>query len=142
MAPGHGELIWGPLLHSAGTSPLCLRTLLCDLRPRFLDKGRAGRGYRAVARNGRVLLASPLPLAELVGRAVRLRLQAWHRAILPGDSPEPWGILLCVHLEDRPGSEPPFTTRLAFPCAGESDLCLDVGGGLVLEFRRDASQFR
>src|SRR5262245_62037945 len=88
-------LLSGPLVESAGW-PLVLHPALCDLRPRFLAKGQVGRGGRAVARNGRVLLAADRPLPELAGRAAHVRLQTWHRALLPGDPPEPHGILLCL----------------------------------------------
>src|SRR5437773_84201 len=91
--------VGGPLL---GPSPdrlehgLCLDVRLCDLRPALISKGGVGRHYRAVARNGRVLVASPLPPADLAGRVVRLRLSYWHRRILPGEAPEPFGLLLVV----------------------------------------------
>src|SRR5262249_44147822 len=89
-------LLSGPLVSPAGLATLSLQAYLCDLRPRFLAKGGAGQRYRAVARNGRVLLASDQPLEALAGCAARLRLQTWHRAILAGERPEPFGLLLCV----------------------------------------------
>jgi hypothetical protein len=134
------DLLQGPLLAS-GRWPLGFHAVLCDLRPRFLAKGHAGRGWRAVARNGRILLASDLPLAELPGRTARLRLQTWHRAILPGDAPEPYGILLCVDSAGAPG-EACYTSRLVRSPEGPFDLALTVGGGLVLEFRGKASPTR
>jgi hypothetical protein len=130
------DLVQGPLLTAGAPWPLSLCALLCDLRPRFLPKGQAGRGYRAIARNGRVLLAGDAPLAELAGRCVRLRLQTWHRALLPGDRPRPYGLLLWVRLAD--GDEPECETRLARHGEGSADLALalDVGGGQALHFRR------
>jgi hypothetical protein len=126
----------GPLLAEARRWPLSFGAVLCDLRPRFLPKCRVGRGYRAVARNGRVLLASDLPLDELTGRAARVRLQTWHRAILAGDTPEPYGLLVCVRCLGE-GEEPPrYGTRLVQIPEEPFDLALDVGGGLVLEIRR------
>jgi hypothetical protein len=126
------DLLRGPLLDGAAW-PLTLTACLCDLRPRFLPKGIGGRGHRAIARNGRVLLASALPLADLPGRAARVRLQTWHRAVLPGDRPKAHGVLLCV----RGGGEtvPAFSTRLVRAPEADFGLALDVGGGLVLEFR-------
>src|SRR5438552_7971751 len=94
------SLLRGPLLREAGRLPLTLHVRWCDLRPRLIAKGRAGRGYRAVARNGRVLLASDVPLADLPGRVTRLRIQTWHKVILSGDAPKPYGILLCVRGEN------------------------------------------
>ncbi len=129
-----GDLLHGPLLDRAGTLPLSLTAVLCDLRPRFLAKCTVGRGYRAVARNGRVLLACDRPLAELAGRAARVRLQVWHRALLPGDPPEPYGLLVCIGTRPSAAPEPPYHTHLAKTGAGTAELILDVGGGLGLEF--------
>jgi hypothetical protein len=129
------DLLWGPLVE--GTLPVCFNALLCDLRPRFLPKGSVGRGYRAVARNGRILLASDRPLSDLAGQPARVRLQPWHRAILPGDRPEPFGILFCVRDQgDGQAQEVPFAARLVPAPEAGFDLALDVGGGRVLEFRR------
>ena len=128
------DLIHGPLLAPGAPWPLSVSVLLCDLRPRFLAKGQAGRGHRAIARNGRVLLASDRPLADLSGRCARLRLQTWHRAILPGDRPKAYGLLLCVRsIRDE---DPEFEARLVRRPEASGDLALDVGGGVVLDFRR------
>src|SRR5205823_14428060 len=96
------DLLQGSLLTKDGSWPLLLCARLCDLRPRFLVKQRVGPGYRAVARNGRVLLASDRQLVELIGCTAWVRIQTWHRALLPGDRPEPYGILLCIR--SLPGS--------------------------------------
>lgn len=129
-----GDLLRGPLLDRAGTLPLSLSAVLCDLRPRFLAKCTVGRGYRAIARNGRVLLACDRPLAELIGRTAYVRVQVWHRALLPGDGPEPFGLLLYVSTRQPTAPEPLYHTRLAKADAGTAELILDVGGGLGLEF--------
>jgi hypothetical protein len=130
-----GHWLRGPLLTLSGRWPVNLAALLCDLRPRLLPKGRAGRGYRAVARNGRVLVASDRPLAELPGLVSQVRIQTWHRVLLPGDRPEPYGLLLCIRSAADPCPGPVYATRLV-PCPEEPfDLALDLGGGLVLEFR-------
>jgi hypothetical protein len=105
------------------------------LRPRFLPKGRAGRGYRAVARNGRVLLASDRLLENLAGRAAAVRLQTWHRVILPGDPPTPHGVLMCVRAIEE-SREAAYEARLSEDAAGPFAFALDVGGERVLEFRR------
>jgi hypothetical protein len=125
------DLVCGPLLGGAAW-PLRLSAALCDLRPRFLPKGRAGRGFRAIARNGRVLLVSDVPLAELAGRAARVRLQTWHRALLAGDRPKPYGLLLCVRGAD---DTPAWGTRLLREPEAPFGLALALGGGVVLEFR-------
>src|SRR5437870_1095548 len=96
------ELLSGPLFPGPQALPLCLQVWTCDLRPRFLAKGRVGQSYRAVARNGRVLLAADRSFAELTDRPAQVRVQIWHRVILPGDPAEPYGILLCVRSDPRP----------------------------------------
>src|SRR5262245_8133004 len=88
------NLLRGPLLAANPPWPLTLCSVLCDLQTRFISKCRVSRGWRSVARNGRVLLCSDLPLANLGGNAALVRLQTWHRALLPGDAPQPYGILL------------------------------------------------
>lgn len=125
-------LLWGPLLNHSPPFPLLLPVRLGDLRGRFLAKGRAGRGYRAIARNGRILLAADCPLSELPDRVVWLRVQTWHRAVLPGDRPEPYGILLCVDRSVPPA--PAYGARLVRCPSPTAALTLDVGGGSVLEF--------
>lgn len=127
------HLLAGPLVAGDAPWPLALTVRLCDLRPRFLDKGRAGHGYRAIARNGRVLLASDRPLAELPGRVARARLQTWHRAILPGEPARPYGVLLSLRCGHRHAEEPIYTARLVRDPEEGFALTLDVGGGLVLE---------
>ena len=127
------DLLGGPLLTADAPWPLLLRAALGDLRPRFLPKGAVGRaGHRAVARNGRVLLCSDRPVAELAGLAALVRLQTWHRAALPGDEPAPYGVLLCVRGLER--GRPLYAARLAPRAGANGDLTLDVGGTLVLEF--------
>jgi hypothetical protein len=131
------NLIEGRLLET-DQHPLVLSVVLCDLRPRFLPKGRVGRGYRAVARNGRVLLASDLGLDELGGRLALVRVQTWHKAILPGDQPSPYGLLVCVC--EAPAAEgtevyqarlEPATTAAK---AISVPLLIEVGGGMALVF--------
>jgi len=113
--------------------PLTLRVVLCDLRPRFLPKGRAGRGCRAISRNGRLLLCSEVPLADLAGLPAQVRLQTWHKAILPGDVPEPYGLLLCVRPADE-GSGPLGKCCLASSRDAVGEVLLEVGGGMTLAF--------
>jgi hypothetical protein len=110
------DLLGGPLLSAEAPWPLVLRATLCDLRPRFLPKGAVGRaGHRAVARNGRVLLCSDRPVAELAGLAAVVRFQTWHRGLERG--------------------EPLYAARLAPDTEADGDLTLDVGGTLALELR-------
>jgi hypothetical protein len=134
------HLLNGPLLAAGVPWPLTLRARLGDLRPRFLPKGPAGRGFRAVARNGRVLLASDRPASELAGRAAEVRLQTWHRVILSGEAPRPWGVLLCVRCLDD-AAEVDYVAQLGRAAEGAFDLALEVGGGMRLQFRRAPLSF-
>jgi hypothetical protein len=127
------ELLGGRLGTSGLSWPLQLTALFCDLRPRFLDKGRVGRTYRAIARNGRLLLASDLPLSELAGRVAHLRLQVWHRAILAGDTPEPYGLLICVRGMTEAEVGPIHQLRLTHAPDPNAEVVLDVGGRQMLE---------
>jgi len=131
------ELVSGPLFTGAQDLPLRLDAWMCDVRPRFLAKGRVGQNYRAIARNGRVLLATDQPLAELADRAAQVRLQLWQRAILPRDPPEPYGILLCVRSKPLVPRCPSYTARLVTTPAISCALAIELGGGLVLEFQRN-----
>jgi len=134
------HLISGPLLESGDRQSICFRAILGDLRSRFIPKGQIGRGYRAIARNGRVLLASMQPLDQLIGREADIRLQAWRKVILPGEEPEIFGVLICVQgFEDssylnRSQKHEIFHVRLSDDAAS-AEITLDVGGGstLVLE---------
>ena len=132
------SLLRGPLWLATRSWPLTLNACLCDLRSRFLPKDRVGRSYRAIARNGRVLLASDKTLEELAGWIARVRLQTWHKAILPDEQPEPYGILLRLGALDHRAELDVYGTRLASASQEACELALDVGGGLRLEFRREA----
>ncbi|SRR5260370_27161723 len=147
-AKGLEHLIWGSLLVGQDSNPapqpsayesLCLRAVLCDLRPRFIPKCRVGRGYRAVARNGRVLLASNVPMESFIEREAQIRLQPWRKVILPGERPETYGVLMCARCSDpdhRSGleSEAIYRSCLVSEPPATADLAVDVGGGMVLVF--------
>jgi hypothetical protein len=127
------QLLGGPLWLAPASWPLVLIARLCDLKPRFLAKGTLGQSHRAVARNGRILLASHRPAAELADAVVQIRLQTWHKTILAGEAPREWGVLLCVRPTDQ---KPIYGTRLVRDPEGAFDLALELGGGLSLAFRR------
>jgi hypothetical protein len=127
------DLLGGRLLLRNPAWPILLTAVVGDLRPHFIAKGRVGRSYRAIARNGRVLLASDLPLEELVGRMVRVRLQEWRRSILPDDVPEPYGLLLCLRSQAESAAAP-LCAQLTATASPDAELVLDVGGRLKLEF--------
>jgi hypothetical protein len=127
------NLLRGRLAES-GIWPLLLRARGCDLRPVFLLKGQVGRHHRAVSRNGRVLLASQLSLTELAGRDVQVRLQTWHKVILPGEPAEPYGLLLCVW-PDETGERPAYEAQMLETVNEACALAVEVGGLRLLEFR-------
>lgn len=117
-----------------GQVPLRFDAVLCDLRPRFIDKGRAGREFRAIARNGRVLIASQFPLSELPELTVSIRVQLWHKIFLPGDEPAPYGILLYLSDVVEKHTQPSYGARLTNQSQELVDLGIDVGGGMSLTF--------
>jgi hypothetical protein len=140
--PFTGSLLAG-LLCSSAEWPYTLHARCCDLRPRFRIKQAVGSGCRAIARNGRILLCADRPLEELSGQFVRLRLQTWHRVYLPGDPPQPHGLLLCVRTLGAPdqrdtgpteGVAPLFTMRLRPLTEARGELRIEVGGGMMLDF--------
>ena len=132
-----GNLLWGTVLDQAGGLPLSVLALLPDLRPSFIAKGKVGRGYRAIARNGRVLMASDRNLAELAGEVSLVRFQMWHRAVLPHEPHGPYGLLFVVRrVLPTSCAEVPYTVRLVEVEKAESDLILNVGGCKLLEFVR------
>ena len=147
-AKGLEHLIWGTMLAGQESVPapqvsaydsLCFRAVLCDLRPRFIPKCRVGRGYRAVSRNGRVLLASNVSIDLLIEREADIRLQPWRKVILPGERPETYGVLMCARCLDpdhRSGleSEAIYRSCLVSEPPSTADLAVDVGGGMVLVF--------
>jgi hypothetical protein len=136
------DLIWGTRVAGWESGPvdsLCFQAILCDLRPRFIPKCRVGGGYRAVARNGRVLLASNLPMESLIERKVAIRLQLWRKIILPGTKPEAYGVLMCARGLD-PGVRSGFEGQAVYHSClvseppSAADLAVDLGGGMALVF--------
>jgi hypothetical protein len=131
MSPS--TLLTGNLLAAVDALPMRLRVMFGDLSSRFLAKGQVGKGYRFIARNGRVMLAADGPLADLVDTVVEARLQVWNRAILPGDIPQPYGLLLCIRRQA--GSKPGSVQRgeLVAEVSEGCELAIAVGGGRWLE---------
>jgi hypothetical protein len=125
--------IRGPLLDADATR-LTLRVVLCALRPALIAKGTVGRHHRAVSRNGRVLLASAAPLDGLAGQTVRLNVSVWHRATLPGDQPEPFGVLLAAWPERGPAppGEPCYHAVVTEAPPPDGALHIDLGGLRIL----------
>lgn len=131
-----GGLLQGSLATGLSGWPLRLFVRLGDLGPAFLPKGQVGRHFRAIARNGRVLLASDLPATAWAGRCARARLQTWHKVILPGSPPEPYGILMCLWTLKDAASERFYEGHLQQAADASLPLCLELGGRRWLGFRR------
>jgi len=122
------ELLSGHLVEAAAL-PLQFVARIGDLPTRFTAKCRVGRGYRSIARNGRILLASDRALEELAGIAAHVRLQVWHRKILPEDRAEPYGYLLSVRgCRHRLPCVPCWVLRLVADPTPHPELLVDVGG--------------
>lgn len=148
VGPPLASLVGGRLLERAGTLPdggLCLTALLCDWDRAFIAKGTVGRHYRAVSRNGRVLLASDRPLEESAGRLVRLRIAHWHRQILPGELPSPWGIVLAAWtLHELPDGHSPcsivYKASIFRDPAPDAGLSIGLGGLRVLSLCAETTE--
>lgn len=136
MIDSRFPLLRGQLLSAPFAWPFTCRAHLCELRPCFLTKGRVGKSHRAIARNGRVLLASNRPLTELDGTLAQMRLQTWHKASLPNDPPRLHGILVCVRVIEGELGTAEFDARIVSHADCSSPLALDIGGRRWLEFRR------
>jgi hypothetical protein len=142
MWPFAGSLLTGPRC-SISQWPYTLHVRCCDLRPRFRVKQTIRSRCRAIARNGRILLCADRPIEELPGRVVRLRLQTWHRVYLPGDAPQPHGVLLCVRSLDSSDRRDAGPTESIVPlfemglrplAEAKGELRIEVGGGMMLDF--------
>jgi hypothetical protein len=76
---------------------------------------------------------------ELSGCLVLLRLQTWHRVYLPGEAPQPHGVLLCVRSldiakwRDAGPIVLPFEMRLRSLAEARGEVRIDVGGRMVLD---------
>jgi hypothetical protein len=124
------ELVQGRLLER--DLPLGLTAAWCDVHHRFIPKKLVPGRFRAISRNGRVLAASRVPLEELTGQIVRVRLQRWQWSILADD--EAAGLILHI---GRPGAsrEEVYDTELTAGINPSHALWLDLGGRLGLAFR-------
>lgn len=134
------KIAFGPLcpLTLDSSEPVLLDVELCSLNGAFIPKGRVGRHYRAISRNGLILLLSPQPLNNYQDSLVQLRMSVWHRASLPGQTPSPWGILLCVRDRHFPPDEKPTQSLLKATLAParhpSAKIALDLGGERFINF--------
>jgi hypothetical protein len=128
-----GALLRGPRARAAPL-PLTLSACFGELRSRFIPKGRVGHGHRAIARNGRVLLASDRSVEELAGQTGQVRIQIWNKPILPQDTAEPYGLLICVRTDLPTDATSTLVARLTADGTSRGEWIIEVGGGMVLEF--------
>ncbi len=134
------SVVWGPLWNAfreSGQTSLAVDAILCSFGRAFISKGQIGVHYRAISRNGLVLLVSPDPPSRLDGVRARLRLAVWHRAFLRNEPAEPWGILLHAtpqisrHAEGVSDLLQAAIEREALRAAA---LSIDLGGERILNF--------
>jgi len=133
-------LLGGLLLEQNDVLPaegLQMTTALGDLGRAFIPKGGVGRHYRAVSRNGRVLLATDRPLEECGNRIVWLRIACSHRQILSDDESCQWGVLLVAwtppELSAAASPRPVvYEAHISRDLAPGAELSIDLGGLRVL----------
>jgi hypothetical protein len=136
------KVIWGPLWtewQNSGVTSLSLKAWLGNLGPAFIPKARVRRYQQAVSRNGLVLLLdSRAASAGQQPAPAQIRLAIWHRAVLPGDPAEPYGILVVVNegfAQSARADEPrPYLALLACSEHPSAALLLDLGAGRILSF--------
>ena len=103
--------------------------------PAFIPKGRVGRHARSISRSGLILLMDARPRQTLDSGAAEVHLGIWRRVVLPGQPPEPYGIVLVLRAPQRAGRAGTiFQARLGQGAAPGAALCLDVGAGQLLSF--------
>lgn len=129
--------LWDDIENASRTSSW-LDVALPPLGPAFISKGKMGRHFRAVSRNGLVLLICAEPHPEIGAKRMRLRLSIWHRAHLPGEAAEPWGILIYAQRCQGNGS-PAIANRSLMALldddhAADCALSIELGGRRVLNF--------
>lgn len=76
-----------------------------------------------------------LPHETLDSGAAEVHLGIWRRVVLPGQPPEPYGIVLVLRARKSAGSAGTiFQARLGQTAAPGAVLCLDLGGERLLSF--------
>ena len=86
--------LWTEFESSRGTSVL-LNVTLPALGLAFIAKGKVGRYFKSISRNGLILLMSATSPDHLqYATAVRLRIAIWHCSHLRTEAAVPYGLLL------------------------------------------------
>src|SRR6185437_14402396 len=123
----------GPIwreMESRGSAAI-LRARLGDFGASLIAKGKVGRHFRAISRNGLVLWMSALPMSECCDAMLRLRISIWHRASLPGERPSPWGLL--VYVEPCPSAAPDSVSPPESVYDGTFESCAAPHAALSIE---------
>lgn len=123
--------LWSEFEASQRTS-LLLDVTLPPLGPAFIPKGRVGRHFKFISRNGLILMMSAVPLKELAESAsVQLRLSIWHSSHLPSKPALPYGLLLharplqTISTQSR---ESRYRAEVTASHSTDAPLSLELGG--------------
>jgi hypothetical protein len=130
--------LWVEFRESDETS-VTLNAVLCPLGRAFIDKGKIGKHYRSISRNGLVLLMSRHSVEELENAAIRVRFSIWHQSHLRGERATPRGILLCANIPEAASREGDqmgdfMRTVVARESVAEAALSIDLGAQRSLNF--------
>lgn len=94
------SIVRGPLwdeFEASQRTSLLLNVKLPPLGPAFIPKGKVGRHFKSISRNGLVILMSTFPPRDVPNStAVHLRVAVWHRSHLQDDPAMAYGLLLHV----------------------------------------------
>lgn len=108
--------------------------------PAFIPKGRIGRHFRAISRNGLILLMSSLGTGSFESLPAELRLSTWHQRIFKESAPEPYGVLMILRplAAVRPSLDSRQYCSMALGASADADaeLVLDPGGNKFLSILR------
>jgi hypothetical protein len=123
--------LWTEFESSQGTSVL-LNVTLPALGPTFIAKGKVGRYFRFISRNGLILLMSTTSTDDLqYATAVRLRIAIWHRSHLRTEASVPYGLLLHaqpLQTISAQSDEAPYRAEVTALHSANAVLSLELGG--------------
>jgi hypothetical protein len=125
----------GPLWDESEASrraSLLLNVTLPPLGPAFIAKGKVGRHFKAISRNGLVILMSTFPPRDVPNStAVRLRVAVWHRSHLQHEPATPYGLLLHAQVLQITGTLPHdrvYRAEVTASHSSDAALSLELGG--------------
>jgi hypothetical protein len=100
--------------------------------PAFIPKGKVGRHFKSISRNGLVILMSTFPPRDVPNStAVHLRVAVWHRSHLQNDPAMAYGLLL--HAQPLQGisthsRERRYRAEVTASHSSDAALSLELGG--------------